>query len=57
MELRRRMEQAESLSNALAVSAVTRPELSGEAKAVAGWRPVRLEEVLTEHLEAVPVEP
>jgi type I restriction enzyme, S subunit len=57
MELRRRMERAESLSNAFAVSAVTRPELSGEAKAEAGWRRVRLEEVLTEHLEAVPVEP
>lgn len=55
-KLRRRVEHASLLSTALAVSAVTQPDIAESAKASAGWRRLRLAEVLTNRNEEVPVQ-
>lgn len=54
--LRESVEHAVTLDSALEVSAVTRRDLTDEAKTASGWERAILGDVLTERLHAVPVE-
>jgi len=53
-ELRRATQKAASLSAALAVSCVMRADLNTGSKALAGWRRLRLGDLLTQNLDEVP---
>ena len=55
-ELRRRCEYASTLSDALAVSIASRPDLSDAAKKASGWRRVRLGSAMQPAIERVTVE-
>lgn len=51
-----RSDHAIRLARAFTASAVLRPDMDVNDKEAAGWKPVALERVLTERIDAVPVE-